>query len=266
MAAPSPVGGGNASLRGHLFSPQPSEVDTDTEEYKSQNSTETDLEFEEHEGAIMLKESLDLQVNGQQIWSWGNLAILSWKDTSVLPLSAAKGGFWDAFIELLIEVLCCPSLELQSDLSPYLQLNNAQPDGDNPEPLATSSEQGQEDPAASSSAEDASNDDSGDSDTQTPQDVSSRDSSEQEADVEHESSSSSQSGVRILICACFICPPLLGKMFQAISAQRGFKLGRCPQVLRGLLGQLSPQLHCASKARAVKAVTTLWVRRYHAWK
>uniref|UniRef100_A0A8C9FC84 Uncharacterized protein n=1 Tax=Pavo cristatus TaxID=9049 RepID=A0A8C9FC84_PAVCR len=110
---------------------EPSEVDTDTEEYKSQNSTETDLEFEEHEGAIMLKESSDLQ------------------------------------------------------------LDDAQPNGngDNPEPLATSSEQGQEDSAASSSAEDASNDDSGDSDTQTPQDVSSRDSSEQEADVEHESSS-----------------------------------------------------------------------------
>ncbi|XP_042750424.1 uncharacterized protein LOC122193628 [Lagopus leucura] len=113
---------------------EPSEVNTDTEEYESQNSTETDLEFEEHEGAIMLKESLDLQ------------------------------------------------------------LNDVQPNGDNPEPLATSSEQGQEDPAASSSAEDASNDDSGDSDTQTPQDVSSRDSSEQEADVEHESSSSSQCG------------------------------------------------------------------------
>ncbi|OXB70865.1 UNVERIFIED_CONTAM: hypothetical protein H355_010560 [Colinus virginianus] len=99
---------------------EPSEVDTDTEEYKSQNNTETDLEFEEHEGAIMLKELVNLQLDGAQ--PSGN--------------------------------------------------------GDNPEPSARSSEQGPEDPAASSSAEDASNYDSGDSDPQKLQDESSRDSSE----------------------------------------------------------------------------------------
>lgn len=82
MAAPSPVGRGECIHWGtNAFSlPQPSEVDTDTEEYKSQNNTETDLEFEEHEGAIMLKESLDLQVSGQQTWSLGDLAILSRKE------------------------------------------------------------------------------------------------------------------------------------------------------------------------------------------
>uniref|UniRef100_A0A8C2TC41 Uncharacterized LOC107325330 n=1 Tax=Coturnix japonica TaxID=93934 RepID=A0A8C2TC41_COTJA len=112
---------------------EPSEVDTDTEEYKSQNSTETDLELEEHDEAIMLKES-----------------------------------------------------------DP--QLDDAQPSGDggNSEPLAMSSELEQENSAASRNAEDASSEDSGDSDTQTPQDVSSGDGSEQEADVEYESSSSSQ--------------------------------------------------------------------------
>lgn len=118
VAAPSPVGRGQCIPQGHLFSPQPSEVNTDTEEYESQNSTETDLEFEEHEGAIMLKESLDLQVSGQQIQSWGGLAILGWKDTSVLPPAAAERGFWHMFMESLTGVLCCPSMELQSDLFP----------------------------------------------------------------------------------------------------------------------------------------------------
>lgn len=194
MAAPSPVGRGECIHWGTFSLPQPSEVDTDTEEYKSQNNTETDLEFEEHEGAIMLKESLDLQVSGQQTWSWGRFSNTQQGGhlQSFLPwLQKKASGMW--FMESLIGVLCCPSMELQSDHSLYLQLDDAQPSGDedNPELLAVSSEQGQEDPAASGSAEDASNDDSGDSDTQTPQDVSSRDSSEQAADVERESSSSS---------------------------------------------------------------------------
>lgn len=47
-----------------LFPPQPSDVETDSEEYKSQNDTETDLELEERDGTIMLKESSDLQVSG----------------------------------------------------------------------------------------------------------------------------------------------------------------------------------------------------------
>ncbi|XP_054038306.1 uncharacterized protein LOC128900811 [Rissa tridactyla] len=37
------------------------EVETDSEEYQSQNDTETDLEFEEQDGTIMLKDSSDLQ-------------------------------------------------------------------------------------------------------------------------------------------------------------------------------------------------------------
>lgn len=46
-----------------LFPSQPSDVETDSEEYKSQNDTEADLELEEQDGIHMLKESSDLQVS-----------------------------------------------------------------------------------------------------------------------------------------------------------------------------------------------------------
>ncbi|XP_030365618.1 uncharacterized protein LOC115618319 [Strigops habroptila] len=41
---------------------KPSDIETDSEEYESQNDTEADLELEEQDGIVMLKESLDLQV------------------------------------------------------------------------------------------------------------------------------------------------------------------------------------------------------------
>ncbi|XP_065555805.1 uncharacterized protein LOC136024418 isoform X2 [Lathamus discolor] len=41
---------------------KPSDVETDSEEYETQNDTEADLEFEEQDGIVILKESLDLQV------------------------------------------------------------------------------------------------------------------------------------------------------------------------------------------------------------
>ena len=46
-----------------LFPPQPSDVETDSEEYKSQNDTEADLELEEQDGITTLKESSNLQVS-----------------------------------------------------------------------------------------------------------------------------------------------------------------------------------------------------------
>ncbi|XP_019368892.1 PREDICTED: uncharacterized protein LOC109294837 isoform X2 [Gavialis gangeticus] len=42
---------------------EPSKSETDSEEYRSQNETETDLEFEEQDGVVMLKESPNPQVN-----------------------------------------------------------------------------------------------------------------------------------------------------------------------------------------------------------
>lgn len=47
----------------YLFPSQPSDVETDSEEYKSQNDTEADLELDEQDGTIMLKESSDFQVS-----------------------------------------------------------------------------------------------------------------------------------------------------------------------------------------------------------
>lgn len=60
-------------------------METDSEEYQSQNDTETDLEFEEQDGTIMLKDSSDLQVSGPaprglHTLSWVDLQILGWKD------------------------------------------------------------------------------------------------------------------------------------------------------------------------------------------
>ncbi|GAB0200551.1 hypothetical protein GRJ2_002520600 [Grus japonensis] len=45
---------------------EPSDVETDSEEYKSQNNTEADLELDEQDGTIMLKESSDFQVEDVQ--------------------------------------------------------------------------------------------------------------------------------------------------------------------------------------------------------
>ena len=63
-------------------------METDSEEYKSQNDTD----LEEQVGTTMLKESSDLQVSGPapcwlQTWSWVHLQILGWKDVlhSLLP-------------------------------------------------------------------------------------------------------------------------------------------------------------------------------------
>ncbi|XP_009327353.1 PREDICTED: uncharacterized protein LOC103921160 [Pygoscelis adeliae] len=110
---------------------QPSDVETDSEEYKSQNDTEADLELEEQDGTIILKESPDAQVEDIQ------------------PAGVS----------------------------------------DTPELLAASTELGPEDPAGSSSGEDASDVASGDG--QKPEaDVSSGDGSEQEADADCDDSSS----------------------------------------------------------------------------
>eukprot|EP00075_Anas_platyrhynchos_P006270 XP_012965038.1 uncharacterized protein LOC101803471 [Anas platyrhynchos] len=111
---------------------EPSDLETDSEEYKSQNDTEADLEFEEQDGVVLLKESSALQVE------------------------------------------------------------DAQPtgDGDIPELLAASMEQGLRDSSVSSSGEDASDTDSGDGDAQKPPACeSSGDGSGQEQEADHESSS-----------------------------------------------------------------------------
>ncbi|KAM8986760.1 uncharacterized protein PRD47_018250 isoform 2-T2 [Ara ararauna] len=121
-----------------------SDVETDSEEYESQNDTEVDLEFEEQDGIVMLKESLDLQ-----------------SSSMTMPLS--------------------------------LQVENIKPAdvSDTPELLAASTDPGPEDPAVSSSEEEAPNVDSGDGDTQKLQaDMSSGDGSGQEADAGYDDSSS----------------------------------------------------------------------------
>ncbi|XP_040983753.1 uncharacterized protein LOC121233699 [Aquila chrysaetos chrysaetos] len=46
---------------------EPSDVETDSEEYKSQNDTEADLELEEQDGISMLKESSDLQCGAGEV-------------------------------------------------------------------------------------------------------------------------------------------------------------------------------------------------------
>ncbi|KAK4808028.1 hypothetical protein QYF61_017048 [Mycteria americana] len=104
-----------------------SEVETDSEEYKSQNDTEADLEFEEQDGTIMLKDSSDIQVEDLQ------------------PAGVS----------------------------------------DTPELLAANMELRPEDPAGSSSGEDALDVASGDGDAQESEaDVSSGDGSEQKADAD----------------------------------------------------------------------------------
>ncbi|XP_013051714.1 uncharacterized protein [Anser cygnoides] len=111
---------------------EPSDVETDSEEYKSQNDTETDLEFEEWDGTVVLKESSALQVEDVQ------------------PTG----------------------------------------DGDTPELLAVSMEQGLRDSTVSSSGEDAPDTDSSDGIAQKPPaGESSGDGSGQEQEVDHESSS-----------------------------------------------------------------------------
>lgn len=93
-----------------------------------------------------------------------------------------------------------------------LQVKDIQPAGvrDTLELLAASTELGAEDPAGSSSGEDAPDVDSGAGDAQKPQaDVSSGDGSEQEADADCDDSSSlSQYGVRTPLCWAIISPTL----------------------------------------------------------
>lgn len=69
-------------------------METDSEEYNSQNDTDLDLEeqdgnagleHEEQDRTVLLKESPDLQVSGLapcwlQLWSWVHLQTLGWKD------------------------------------------------------------------------------------------------------------------------------------------------------------------------------------------
>lgn len=92
-----------------------------------------------------------------------------------------------------------------------LQVEDIKPAGvsNTPELLAASTELGPEDPAGSSSGEDAPDVASGDA--QKPEaDVSSRDGSEQEADADCDDSSSlSQYGVRTPLCWAIIPPILL---------------------------------------------------------
>ncbi|PKU29057.1 ww domain-binding protein 11-like protein [Limosa lapponica baueri] len=54
---------------------EPSDLETDSEEYMSQNDTEADLELDEQDGIIMLKDSSDLQASGHAP-HW--LHVLSW--------------------------------------------------------------------------------------------------------------------------------------------------------------------------------------------
>ncbi|XP_061212110.1 uncharacterized protein LOC133213702 [Neopsephotus bourkii] len=63
---------------------KPSDVETDSEEYETQNDTEADLEFEEQDGILMLKESLDLQVE--------NIKPANVNDTPELPAASTEPG------------------------------------------------------------------------------------------------------------------------------------------------------------------------------
>lgn len=95
---------------------------------------------------------------------------------------------------------CLWSCSLTQSLS--LQVEDAQPtgDGDIPELLAASMEQGLRDSSVSSSGEDASDTDSGDGDAQKPPACeSSGDGSGQEQEADHESSSLLQHEVRTLL-------------------------------------------------------------------
>ncbi|XP_062485443.1 uncharacterized protein LOC134169169 isoform X2 [Pezoporus occidentalis] len=63
---------------------KPSDVETDSDEYETQNDTEADLEFEEQDGIVMLKESLDLQVE--------NIKPAHVNDTPELPAAGTDPG------------------------------------------------------------------------------------------------------------------------------------------------------------------------------
>ncbi|XP_061322633.1 uncharacterized protein LOC133276126 [Pezoporus flaviventris] len=63
---------------------KPSDVETDSDEYETQNDTEADLEFEEQDGIVMLKESLDLQVE--------NIKPTHVNDTPELPAAGTEPG------------------------------------------------------------------------------------------------------------------------------------------------------------------------------
>ncbi|XP_032658350.2 uncharacterized protein LOC116837762 [Chelonoidis abingdonii] len=68
---------------------EPTRSETDSEEYRSQNDTETDLEFEEKDGVLVLKESPSLQESGENM-----LAAAS--SNTLEQQAAASGGGGDA--------------------------------------------------------------------------------------------------------------------------------------------------------------------------
>lgn len=142
-----------------LFSPQPSEVETDSEEYRSQN--DTDLELEEQSEATVLEPSA-VQVSVPAPFL-GTASILAWKD---LPQHLAAGG----------GTLGCSNL---SSMNPFwiLCCSDCVPVPHNAQGSVLPPELAAEDPAVASSGEEAPPDVSSD-DSQKPQaDGSSGDSS-----------------------------------------------------------------------------------------
>ncbi|XP_044854170.1 uncharacterized protein LOC123355684 isoform X1 [Mauremys mutica] len=67
---------------------EPTRSETDSEEYRSQNETETDLEFEEKDGVLVLKESPSLQESGEHM--------LAAASSNTQEQQAAAGGGGDA--------------------------------------------------------------------------------------------------------------------------------------------------------------------------
>ncbi|XP_010114165.1 PREDICTED: uncharacterized protein LOC104476154, partial [Chlamydotis macqueenii] len=69
---------------------EPSDVETDSEEYESQNDTEVDLELEEQDGTIVLKESSDLQVEDTQTTGVSDIPELLAASTELGPENPAR--------------------------------------------------------------------------------------------------------------------------------------------------------------------------------
>ncbi|XP_050790333.1 uncharacterized protein LOC127040332, partial [Gopherus flavomarginatus] len=65
---------------------EPTRSETDSEEYRSQNDTETDLEFEEKDGVLVLKESPSLQESGE------NMLAAASSNTLEQQAAASSGG------------------------------------------------------------------------------------------------------------------------------------------------------------------------------
>ncbi|XP_030396667.1 uncharacterized protein LOC115638813 [Gopherus evgoodei] len=65
---------------------EPTRSETDSEEYRSQNDTETDLEFEEKDGVLVLKESPSLQESGE------NMLAAASSNTLEQQAAATDGG------------------------------------------------------------------------------------------------------------------------------------------------------------------------------